>query len=89
MTQKPQPKVLISTLGTETQVVTLDLWALGNQLPPPVYPAEVGVIHTSERAPAIQESLERLQVPYRVLLKTFHIASLRGKSFQTLRISRQ
>ncbi len=94
LTRNPQSKVLIGTLGTEPQVITLALWALRNQLSPPEYPQEVWVIHTSEREPAIRESLERLQnafatderlqVPHPVLLKTFPIASPSGQRFADL-----
>ncbi len=94
MPLKPQPKVLIGTLGTEPQVITLALWALRNQLSPPEYPEEVWVIHTSEREPAIRKSLERLreafaqderlQVPQPVTLKTFPIVSPSGQRFADL-----
>ena len=82
--------VLISTLGTEPQVVTLALHALEN-LSSPVWVSEVWVVHTSPTDPAIRDSLKRLEQAFeeeprlsRYQLRTFPITSSKGRKFADL-----
>ena len=86
---KEENTVLVATLGTEPQVVTLAVWALQHKLRPPVYPKEVWVVYTTD--PSVRAAHDRLQKIFKedyhlegITLHTYSITSASGKKFADL-----